>query len=36
MRDPENQEVDIAGVHPETGKFVRDQGLLKILPQAYG
>ena len=25
-----------AGVRPETGKFGRDQGMRKILPQAYG
>jgi hypothetical protein len=26
----------IGGVRPETGKFVRDQGARKILPQAQG
>jgi hypothetical protein len=27
---------ELNSVHPEIGKFGRDQGVRKILPQAYG
>jgi hypothetical protein len=35
-KDPARKRYFLGSVHPEIGKFGRDQGARKILPQAYG
>jgi hypothetical protein len=33
---PASRRAVLVSVHPEIGKFGRDQGVRKILPQTYG